>query len=174
MLCDMNREWKAWSAKKQGVFPSDEIIAFEKRYQELIGKVGEENKKTKHRSAKKDEKTLLNRMERCGHNHLLCIHDFAVPHDNNVSERDLRKRRTAKRELESFCKERGDEMYYAILSNIERLTRRKKAMFENIKRLFMGIPVFLTGARPICSTRRLNCYELQSIHRRTESVCIAE
>lgn len=106
----MNREWKAWSAKKHGVFPSDEIIAFEKRYQELIGKVREENKKTKHRYAKKDEKTLLNRMERCGHNHLLCIHDFAVLHDNNVSERDLRKAKNRQKKAGGFSKERGNEI----------------------------------------------------------------
>lgn len=67
----------------------------------------EENKKTKHRYAKKDEKTLLNRMERCGHNHLLCIHDFAVLHDNNVSERDLRKARTAKRKLGPSARKEG-------------------------------------------------------------------
>lgn len=34
-----------------------------------------------------DEKTLLNRMEKYSHNHLLFLHDFSVPFENNISER---------------------------------------------------------------------------------------
>ena len=39
--------------------------------------IREENKRTSHRYAEKDERTLLNRMEKYSHNHLLFLHDFS-------------------------------------------------------------------------------------------------
>ena len=51
----------------------------------------EENRNTRHTYAKKEEKKLLNQMEKYRHNHLLFLHDFSVPFDNNMSKRDLRK-----------------------------------------------------------------------------------
>ena len=75
---------------------------------ELIQKGCEENKNTHHKYAKNEEKALLKRMEKYRENHLLFLHDFTVPFDNNMSERDLRKakkprkngRRVPKREWE--------------------------------------------------------------------------
>lgn len=58
---------------------------------ELIQKGCEENKNTHHKYAKNEEKALLKRMEKYRENHLLFLHDFTVPFDNNMSERDLRK-----------------------------------------------------------------------------------
>lgn len=72
--------------------------------------IREENKRTSHRYAEKDERTLLNRMEKYSHNHLLFLHDFSVLFDDNISERNLRKAKS----------------------------RQKMGMIENIKRLFMG------------------------------------
>ena len=51
-----------------------------------------ENKHTKHRYAKQDEKMLLNRLTAYKSNHLLFIHDFRVDFDNNLSEREFKKR----------------------------------------------------------------------------------
>ena len=42
-------------------------------------------------SAGKYEKTLLNRMEKYSHNHLLFLHDFSVLIDDYISVRDLQK-----------------------------------------------------------------------------------
>ena len=43
---------------------------------------------TKHSYAKKEEQTILNRMEKYRQNHLMFLNDFEVPFDNNMSERD--------------------------------------------------------------------------------------
>lgn len=140
LLCEMNRKRKVRIEQEQGAFSPEEITAYEKSYQELIRKGREENKNTKHHYAQKEEKTLLNRMEKYRHNHLLFLHDFAVPFDNNMSERDLRKAKNRQKMAGGFRKESGNEMYCAILSIIESLKRRKMEILENIKRLFMGTP----------------------------------
>lgn len=90
-LCRINKERKALTGQRAGAFSSDEVSSYEAEYQRLIAEGREENKTTKHRYAKKDEITLLNRMEKYSHNHLLFVHDFAVPFDDNMSERDLCK-----------------------------------------------------------------------------------
>ena len=72
-----------------------------------------ENKHTKHRYAKQDEKMLLNRLTAYKSNHLLFMHDCRGDFDNNLSERDLRK-------------ESSHKMYCAIGSKI------RYEMFEYI------------------------------------------
>lgn len=100
----------------------------------------EENRKTRHKYAQKDEKTLLNGMEKYRHNHLLFLHNFSVPFHNNLSERDLRKAKNREKMAGGFRKGSGNEMYCGILTVIETLKRRKMGLIENLKKLFMGTP----------------------------------
>ena len=95
---------------------------------------------TKHSYAKKEEQTLLNRMEKYRQNHLMFLNNFGVPFDNNKSERDLRKAKNRQKMEGGFRKASGNEMCCSILSIIETLKRREMAMLENIKYLFMGTP----------------------------------
>lgn len=60
LLCGMNRVRKELIGQEIHAFPVEEVTAFEKSYQELITRGREENKKTRHRYAQKEEKTLLN------------------------------------------------------------------------------------------------------------------
>lgn len=71
-------------------FTEGQLEKYEKRYEAVIAAGREQNKKTKGRIAKKEEKALLNRLENYKENHLLFLHDFAVPFSNNMSEKDLR------------------------------------------------------------------------------------
>lgn len=140
LLCRMNAERKA--LKNNGIrsFPDETIIRYEEQYQNLIGKGRDENKKTRHKYAKRDEQALINRMEKYSANHLLFLHDFDVPFDDNISERDLRKAKNRQKMSGGFRKESGNEMYCAILTVIETLKKRKMGMIENLKELFMGTP----------------------------------
>lgn len=140
LLCRMNRERKALTGQGACEFPPDAVSAYEAEYQELIAKGREENKKTKHRYAQKDEVKLLNRMEKYSHNHLLFLHNFAVPFDDNMSERDLRKAKNRQKMAGGFRKDSGHIMYCAILSIVETLKRRNMGLLENIRHLFMGTP----------------------------------
>lgn len=136
----MNRERKELIKAGITSFHAAAIGSFEREYASLIEKGRKENKTTARRYAKKDEKTLLNRLEKYGRNHLLFLHNFSVPFDDNISERDLRKAKNRQKMAGGFRKDSGHEMYCNILTIIETLKKRKMGTIENIKKLFMGTP----------------------------------
>ena len=47
---------------------------------------------------------MLNRLEKYMHNHLLFLHDFRVPLDDNMSERDLIKVKNWQKRQEHLAK----------------------------------------------------------------------
>ena len=59
------------------------------------------------RWATKEETSLLNRLKKYKRNHLLFLHDFNVPFDNNMSERDLRKCKNRQKMSGGFRTEAG-------------------------------------------------------------------
>ena len=140
LLCEMNQARK--ELMKQGIkeFPEETIAGYEQGYNGIILEGREENKKTAHKYAKSDELTLLNRLEKYSHNHLLFLHNFEVMFDDNISERDLRKVKNRQKMAGGFRKESGHEMYCSILTIIETLKRRGMGIIENIRKIFMGAP----------------------------------
>lgn len=140
LLSEMNRARKTAISQGADAFPEETVAAYEEKYFSFLKKGRSENKKTQHKYAKEDELTLLNRMEKYSHNHLLFLHDFRVPFDDNMSERDLRKAKNRQKMAGGFRKDSGHEMYCSILTIIETLKRRKMGLIENIKKLFMGTP----------------------------------
>lgn len=140
LLCGMNQAKKAAIAEGASCLEASIVAGYEKEYDSLIESGRSENKKTKHRYAKTEERALLNRMEKYKRNHLLFLYDFRVPFDDNMSERDLRKAKNRQKMAGGFRKASGHEMYCSILTIVETLKRRKMAIFENIKKLFMGTP----------------------------------
>ena len=140
LLCEMNRSRKECTAQGDAALSAERITDYEERYFFLLKKGREENRTTAHRYAKKEEKTLLNRMEKYSHNHLLFLHDFSVPFDDNISERDLRKAKNRQKMAGGFRKDSGHEMYCSIMTIIETLKKRRMGIIENIKKLFMGTP----------------------------------
>lgn len=140
MFREMNKERKAVIEKGGSSFPNETVVWYEKRYRELMEEGRRENQGTKHQYAKRDEKALLNRLEKYGRNHLLFLHNFSVPFDDNMSERDLRKAKNRQKMAGGFRKESGHEMYCAILTIIETLKKRKMGLIENLKEIFMGAP----------------------------------
>ena len=140
LLCEMNRTRKELMGQGILSFTNEMVNAYEEKYFSLLQKGRNENKSTTHNYAKQEEKTLLNRMDKYSHNHLLFLHDFSIPFDNNISERDLRKAKNRQKMAGGFRKESGNEMYCSIMTIIETLKKRKMGIIENIKMLFMGTP----------------------------------
>lgn len=140
LLCEANKSRKAFIEQEISCFPNELILAYEKRYMELVILGQEENKTTHHKYAKKDETKLLNRLKKYSHNHLLFLHNFAVSFDDNISERDLRKAKNRQKMAGGFRKDSGHKMYCSILTIIETLKKRKMGIIENIKRIFLGTP----------------------------------
>ena len=140
LLCEMNRERKKLADMGEVSFPEETPCDYEKRYMDVIASGRRENMQPGRRFAKKDEKAMLNRLEKYMNNHLLFLHDFRVPFDDNMSERDLRKVKNRQKMAGGFRKDSGHEMYCAILTIIETLKRRNMGLVENAKKLFMGAP----------------------------------
>ena len=140
LLSEMNRSRKEWMAQGKMSLAAEMITDYEGRYFSMLKKGQEENRTTAHRYAKREEKTLLNRMEKYSHNHLLFLQDFSVPFDDNISERDLRKAKNRQKMAGGFRKDSGHEMYCSIMTIIETLKKRKMGIIENVKKLFMGTP----------------------------------
>ena len=138
LLCEMNRIRKGYMEQGASVLPAEIVREYEEKYDTLLEEGRAENKSTSHKYAKQEEQTLLNRMEKYSHNHLLFLHDFAVPFDDNISERDLRKVKNRQKMAGGFRKESGQKMYCSIMSIIETLKKRDMGIIKNIKKLFMG------------------------------------
>lgn len=138
LLCEMNRIRKGYMEQGASVLPAEVVREYEEKYFALLEEGRAENKATSHKYAKQEEKTPLNRMGKYRHNHLLFLHDFAVPFDDNISERDLRKVKNRQKMAGGFCKESGQKMYCSIMSIIETLKKRNTGIIKNIKKLFMG------------------------------------
>ena len=139
-LCEMNRKRKELAEQGICTFPVETIKEYEEKYFFLLEKGRTENKTTAHKYAKQDEKTLLNRMDKYSHSHLLFLHDFSVPFDDNISERDLRKAKNRQKMAGGFRKESGNAMYCSIMTIIETLKKRGMGIIENLKMLFTGTP----------------------------------
>lgn len=110
------------------------------RYEELLLKGIEENKHTKGRIAKKEEKALLKRLKKYQKNHLLFLYDFRIPYSNNRSEKDLRICKNRQKMAGGFRTAAGRQMYCEIMSLIETIKRRGLNIFQGIIALMNSAP----------------------------------
>ncbi len=130
-------------AKKRGEvkFSEKRLERYGQRYDEILTEGKEENKQTKGRIAKREEKALLRRLERYKKNHLQFLYDFEVHYSNNMSEKDLRICKNRQKMAGGFRTSEGREMYCRILSFIETVKRRGMNIFQSIIELMNGTPV---------------------------------
>lgn len=130
-------------AKRHGAtaFSTEQLERFSLRYDELVAQGYEANKSTRGRLAKKEEKTLLNRLVKYKWNHLFFLMDFRVHYSNNMSEKDLRICKNRDKMAGGFRNASGREMYCRIMSFIETVKRRGLDIYRSIMALMAGEPV---------------------------------
>jgi hypothetical protein len=121
-------------------FTDEEKASYAKRYDKIIADGHLQNKATKGKLAKQEEKTLLNRLAKYKDNHLLFLHNISVPFDNNMSERDLRKCKNRQKMSGGFRKHSGNEMYCNVMSIVETSKRKGLNVLESIRKIFEGTP----------------------------------
>lgn len=133
--------------KEQGqtAFTDANLKQYEARYDKIVQNGIEQNKTTKRRLAKKEEKTLLNRLIKYKENQLLFMYDFDVGFTNNMSERDLRKCKTKQKVSGGFRKASGKQMYCDIMSFIETCKRRNINVLYGLQRALIGDELFAMG-----------------------------
>lgn len=93
-------------------FEESALQRYEARYDAILEDGYEQNKHTREKLARAEEKKLLNRMRKYKENHLLFLHDFQVPYSNNIGERDLRKCKNRDKMAGGFRNTNGKEMFW--------------------------------------------------------------
>ena len=137
LLTNANDRLKDLSAK-EAFFSDAEAEEISKKYEQLVSDGYEQNQNTLHKYAKEDELTLLNRLTKYQHNHLLFLTEPDVKFHNNISERDLRKCKTHQKMSGGFRKESGSKLYCDIMSIIETCKKKKMQVFDSIISIFAG------------------------------------
>ncbi len=122
-------------------FHPEQLARFSVRYDKIIEEGYQANKNTKGRLAKKEEKTLLNRLVKYKANHLLFLYGFRVHYSNNMSEKDLRICKNRDKMAGGFRNALGREMYCRIMGFIETIKRRGLNIYRSIMELMDGKPV---------------------------------
>lgn len=140
LLSNMNKDRKELISKGSSSMPAECIKEYEEKYFSILKQGDKENKGTTHKYAKMEEAALIRRMRKYSHNHLLFLHDFSIPFNNNISERDLRKAKNRQKMAGGFRKEGGHKMYCSIMTIVETLKKRNMGLIENIRKLFIGTP----------------------------------
>ena len=136
LLSKMNEARKKLMAEGKDCFSDAEIASYKAEYFRLLALGCQQNESTKPKWAKDDERKLLNRMEKYSENHLLFLHRFDVPFDNNMSERDLRKCKNRQKLSGGFGLPEGRDMACRILSFVETCKRRSMNVFQAISDAF--------------------------------------
>ena len=128
---------RAVSAGRTGFSP-EELERYAARYDAILEEGGRQNKETKGKYAKKEEKALISRLWKYKDNHLLFLYDFRVPYSDNMSERDLRKCKNRQKMAGGFRSPEGTGMFCSIMSIIETIKRRRMDILKTIGELFAG------------------------------------
>lgn len=136
LLCCVNN-----SKKHLSKFDEAQLENISKRYDEIIQKGIEENKKMKSKYYKKEERKLLRRLEKYKANHLLFAYDFSIPFDNNLSERDLRNVKSKLKISGCFRNENGMQNYLNLQSIIGTCRKQSHNFYQTIENIFKNIPV---------------------------------
>lgn len=123
-------------------FSPGELERYSKRYDEIVQKGNEQNRKTSRRLAQREEKTLLTRLKNYKASYTRFMYNFDIAFTNNMSERDLRKCKNKQKISGGFRSEYGKERYCNIMSVIETCKRRGINPFIGIQKIFAGETLF--------------------------------
>jgi len=119
-------------------FEQADLDGYRKRYDEIVNTGFEVSENTKSRFYQKEEKKLLNRLRKYRNNHLLFAENFAVPFDNNLSERDLRMVKTKQKVSGCFRSLDGAKTFANLMSVIKTAVKQNVSPFAAVQSVFMG------------------------------------
>ena len=135
LLCVLR--WKRMRQRKKLTgFSTEDLLLISQRYDRIIAKGRSQNLTTEGEKARKEEKALLNRLEKYKENHLMFAWNFEVEFTNNMSERDLRKCKLRQKMSGGFRTDAGKMIYCRIMSVIETAKRKGVDLLEHIKAIF--------------------------------------
>lgn len=121
----------------------NEYNDYKKRYFDLI-KIGKEEYKKDYKTNayKKDERKLLNRMEKYMHNHLLFLEKFYVPFSNNRAEADVRHVKIIQK-VGKFRSIEGAINYVITRSCYSTYQKNSMSIYDSLKSLLNKQPALI-------------------------------
>lgn len=142
-LCSLNEYKKDLISKKEPCIDKLNLDNYSLKYDEILKKGYEQNRKVNSRYYRQEEKKLLDRLNKYKENHLLFIYDFSMPFDNNLSERDLRHVKNKQKVSGYFKSMKGTQSYLDIKSIISTCKKRGLDFYKEIFNIYENIPVSL-------------------------------
>ena len=140
-LLSLNEYKKMLIEKDIKSVSKEKLIAYSLRYDEILMEGFKENTKVKSIFYKKEERKLLNRLEKYKENHLMFMYDFNLPFDNNLSERELRHVKSKQKISGYFKSISGAQGYLDIKSIIITCKKISLNYYEVIRNIFDNTPV---------------------------------
>ena len=151
LLIEMKAAKEKAIEKGKSEFTEEKLEEFSKKYDYIIKKAYEENPMPqdlqntgKKRGRKKRGKTLalIERLDIHKVSICLFIHDFDVPFDNNLSERDIRMVKTKTKVSGCFRSFSGAENYLKIMSYVGSAKKHGNRAYGAIKQAIPGNPEY--------------------------------
>jgi transposase len=127
--------------------PLDRIVSFEKRYAEILkAGITEDYAQnieaySKNKSKKSVSLNLLNRLTLYKEQILAFMHDFDIPFDNNLAERDLRMTKVKQKISGTFRSIEGADAFTRIRGYISSIRKNNLNALDCIKSIFTATPV---------------------------------
>ena len=126
---------------------------FDRQYDEIIALAYAENPPPIYDEIKPGRKkkgkvlSLIEALDRLKEAVCLFVKIFAVPFDNNQSERDFRMAKRKMKASGGFRNKNGAEDYATIMSYVETAKKKKRNSYEAIQLAIRGTPerIFATG-----------------------------
>ena len=119
-----------------GNFQEQDLDEYRRRYDEIVSAGFQVMKTTKSKFYQQEEKKLLNRLKKYRDNHLLFAVNFAVPFDNNLSERDLRMIKTKGKVSGCFRSLEGAKIFANLMSIIKTAIKQNVSPHAALRSVF--------------------------------------
>jgi len=117
------------------LFP-EKVKGFERRYDEILELAKQEYEYEPPSKYYEDGMNLYERMEKYKSSHLLFLHDWRVPHTNNLSERLLRIFKRKQQQMMTFRSFENLEHFCNALGPIEMMRSAGKNLYEGAAEIF--------------------------------------
>lgn len=147
-LVEIKRAVDTAKAQNQTALESAQVTQYEQRYGTILeAGIAEETKDaplaTGQRGPKKQSKSKnrLDRLEQYRAETLAFMHDFAVPFDNNLAERDLRMMKVKQKVSGCFRTTPGAQAFCRIRSYISTMKRQGHHVLAALKSVFSATPL---------------------------------